>query len=263
MATKAATPTPKAATKPATTATTGAKSTPVPESILKGRRSGQQIVQHKKNAAAALSKKRITVRKLQFKRAEQYAREYVSKERELLRFKRAAKAAGNFYVEPEAKFAFVIRIRGINQVHPKPRKILQLLRLRQLNNGVFLRLNAATLKMLKLCEPYDAWGYPNLKTVKELIYKRGYVNVNKQRIAITDNKIIEDALGRFGIICVEDLIHEIFTVGPHFKEVNKFLQPFHLRPPKKGFRSITTHYNEGGDAGNREDKINSLVRRMN
>ena len=26
------------------------------------------------------------------------------------------------------------------------------------------------------------WGYPNLKTVKELIYKRGHGKVNKQRI---------------------------------------------------------------------------------
>jgi ribosomal protein L30/L7E len=52
-----------------------------------------------------------------------------------------AKATGNFYVPAEAKVAFVIRIRGINGVDPKTRKILQLLRLRQINNGVFVRLN--------------------------------------------------------------------------------------------------------------------------
>lgn len=33
--------------------------------------------------------------------------------------------------------------------------------------------------------------YPNLKSVRELIYKRGYGKVNKQRIALTDNSIIE------------------------------------------------------------------------
>ena len=32
--------------------------------------------------------------------------------------------------------------------------------------------------MLKRVEPYVAWGYPNLKTVKELIYKRGYGKVS-------------------------------------------------------------------------------------
>lgn len=30
-------------------------------------------------------------------------------------------------------------------------------------------------------------------------------------------QIIEESLGKFGIICVEDLIHEIFTAGPNFK----------------------------------------------
>jgi len=33
--------------------------------------------------------------------------------------------------------------------------------------------------------------YPNLKSVRELIYKRGYGKVDRQRIALTDNSIIE------------------------------------------------------------------------
>ena len=28
--------------------------------------------------------------------------------------------------------------------------------------------------MLRIADPYIAWGYPNLKSVRELIYKRGY-----------------------------------------------------------------------------------------
>jgi hypothetical protein len=39
---------------------------------------------------------------------------------------------------------------------------------------------------------------------------------------------VQDALGKFGIICIEDLIHEIVTVGPAFKEANNFLHPFQL-----------------------------------
>ena len=71
----------------------------------------------------------------------------------------------------------VVRIRGIIGVSPKVRKILQLLRLRQINNSVFVKLNAATVKMLRLVEPYVAYGYPNLKTVRELVYKRGFGKV--------------------------------------------------------------------------------------
>ena len=32
--------------------------------------------------------------------------------------------------------------------------------------------------------------------------------------------------GRSGIICIEDLIHEIFTVGSKFKFASNFLWPF-------------------------------------
>lgn len=33
--------------------------------------------------------------------------------------------------------------------------------------------------MLRRVEPYIAWGYPSQKTVRELIYKRGYGKVSK------------------------------------------------------------------------------------
>jgi len=246
-------------TEKATTGTT----TPVPETILKKRQTSEQRRAHELKRRVALRKKRETNRRTIFKRAEQYIKEYRQQEQSLIRFKRQAKKAGNFYVEPEQKLAFVIRIRGINGLHPKPRKILQLLRLRQINNGVFVKLNKATITMLRLVEPYITWGYPNLKTVKELIYKRGYAKVNKQRVAITDNRVIEEKLSKHGIICIEDLIHEIYTVGPHFKNANKFLWPFKLTTPKGGWTYVKTGFNEGGDAGLREDKINALVHRMN
>jgi large subunit ribosomal protein L7e len=116
--------------------------------------------------------------------------------------------------------------------------------------------------MLNLVTPYIAFGQPNLKTVRELIYKRGFGKVNKQRIPLTDNSIIEKSLSRHGIICIEDLIHEIFTVGPAFKEANNFLWPFHLSSALGGFINKKLHYNEKGEAGDRKDKINKLAQRM-
>lgn len=49
--------------------------------------------------------------------------------------------------------------------------------------------------MLRIVEPYITWGYPNLKSVRELIYKRGFAKINRQRIPITNNSIIEKKLG--------------------------------------------------------------------
>ncbi len=161
---------------------------------------------------------------------------------------------------------FVVRIRGVCDMHPKTRKILQLLRLRQINNGIFLKVNKATLNMLKKVEPYVTFGYPNQKTVRDLIYKRGFGKMgngrNKDRIPLSNNDVIEEALAKHDVICMEDLVHEIFTVGPAFKEANNFLWPFKLSNPNGGWTRKRNHYVEGGDAGNREEKLNELIQKM-
>jgi large subunit ribosomal protein L7e len=86
--------------------------------------------------------------------------------------KREAKKQNELYVPEENKLAFVVRIKGINKIDPKKRKTLQLLRLLQINNGVFIKLTKATLEMLKIIEPFVAYGYPNQKSVRELIYSK-------------------------------------------------------------------------------------------
>ncbi|KAM0933754.1 putative ribosomal protein L7/L30 [Dioscorea sansibarensis] len=240
-----------------------AKEALVPESVLKKRKREEEWAVTKKQELDARKKKDKENRRLIFSRARQYAKNYETQEKELIKLKREARLKGGFYVSPEPKLLFIIRIRGINAMHPKTRKILQLLRLRQIFNGVFLKVNKATMNMLHRVEPYVTYGYPNLKSVRELIYKRGYGKLNKQRTPLTENSIIEQALGKYGIICIEDLIHEIMTVGPHFKEANNFLWPFKLKAPLGGLKKKRNHYVEGGDAGNRESYINELIRRMN
>ncbi|RWR84272.1 ribosomal protein L7e large subunit [Cinnamomum micranthum f. kanehirae] len=236
--------------------------TMIPESVLKKRKRSEEWALAKKQELEAKKKKNKENRKLIFNRAEQYAKKYEEQERELIRLKREAKLKGDFmltlkqnwflssvsvgmqiflflsflwslnYHLPFSPYHFSpYLLSSINAMHPKTRKILQLLRLRQ--------------------------------SVRELIYKRGYGKLNKQRIALTDNSVIEQGLGKYGMICIEDLIHEIMTVGPHFKEANNFLWPFKLKAPLGGMKKKRNHYVEGGDAGNREDYINELIRRMN
>jgi 60S ribosomal protein uL30 len=236
---------------------------PVPESVLKKTETSKKTAS---KAALAIKTKRNKHRKLRVEainRAQKYAAQYARKEKGDVAQRRIAKSHGNIFVEAEPKLAFVTRIRGINGVSPRTKKILQLLRLRQIHNGVFVKLNSATIQMLRLVEPYIAYGYPNLKSVRDLVYKRGFGKVNGQRIPLFDNSVIQGQLGKFNIVCVEDVIHEIFTVGSHFKEVNNFLWPFQLSSPKGGFRTITKHFIQGGDAGNREKYIDGLIRQMN
>lgn len=234
----------------------------VPESLLKKRKRTEQVKADREARAVARKAHREEMKAVVMKKAEQYVKEYREMELSEIKLRREAKKSGNFYVAPEAKVALVIRIRGINRLSPKVRKITHLLRLRQIFNGTFVKVNKATMNMLRLVEPYVTYGYPNLKTIRDLVYKRGYGKVNGERIALTDNEIIEQNLGKYGIICIEDIVHELYTCGPHFKQVSNFLWPFKLSAPRGGMKAKALHYNEGGDAGLREEMINEFVRRM-
>jgi len=234
----------------------------VPENIQKKTARDAKLLAARKAEREKAKKDRAAKRAVALKNAEKYAGEYAAADKALIEAKRSAKKAGNFFVEPEAKIAFVIRIRGINKLSPKQKKILQLLRLRQLHNGVFVRLNRATWNMVRYVEPFITYGYPTRSTVSKLIYGRGYGKVNRSRIPLNDNSVIDQALGAHGISCVEDLIHEIWTVGPHFKQANNFLWPFKLSSPLKGFEKKRHPYHKGGAWGNREEQVNELIARM-
>ena len=137
------------------------------------------------------------------------------------------------------------------------------MRLRQLHNGVFVKLNKATWNMIRIIEPHITFGYPSRETISKLIYKRGYGKVNRCRIPLTDNSIIANELGSHGINCMEDLIHEIVTCGPKFKEANNFLWPFKLSSPLGGFEIKRHSFGQGfGAYGNREELVNPLIGKM-
>jgi len=237
----------------------------VPELVKLRLERDAKLAEEKKAAVAAAEKEEIEKREALRVRTEGYYKEYEAADQQLIDLRREAKMGGNFFLEPEPKVVFITRISGILKKAPKPRKVMQLLRLRQLHNGVFAKVNKPILNMLKLIQPFVAYGYPNLKTIRMLVYKRGFAKVNKSRVPLSDNKIISDNLGKYGIHGMEDLIHEIYTVGPHFKQANNFVWPFKLHAPRGGFNCRRHGYCEqkGGDWGNREEEINKLIRLMN
>lgn len=235
---------------------------PVPDSILKKKEAQEKRKAVLAEKAVKLQEKRAKNQELIAKRAADYAQEYKKATEEIINQKREARKEGNIFVEPEAKVAVVTRLRGVNGVPPKVKKILRLFRLLQIGNTVFVRINKATINMLRWIEPFIAYGYPTLKTVKMLVYKRGYGKINEQRKRLVDNSLIATVLEKHGIISTEDLVHEIFTCGPKFKEATNFLWPFKLPPPRGGFTNKLIHFNEGGDAGNRGLEINELIQRM-
>ncbi|KAE8022342.1 hypothetical protein FH972_008147 [Carpinus fangiana] len=236
----------------------------IPEIILKKRKSNEEWALKRK---AQYEERNALIRKRAkhdfIRMPEDFIKEFRTRELDLVKMKHRTKRKRPALEMTESKLLFVIRINGKREMHPKTRKVLYNLRLRKIFSGVFVKANEGIIEKLQKVEPYVTYGYPNLKNVKEMIYKKGYAKIDNQRVPLTDNNIIEQALGKYGVICIEDIVHEIASVGPHFKEVTNFLYPFNLNKAEGGLQGTKTLYKQGGDTGNREDQINELISKMN
>eukprot|EP00420_Gonyaulax_spinifera_P034369 CAMPEP_0197886202 /NCGR_PEP_ID=MMETSP1439-20131203/15902_1 /TAXON_ID=66791 /ORGANISM="Gonyaulax spinifera, Strain CCMP409" /LENGTH=117 /DNA_ID=CAMNT_0043505969 /DNA_START=72 /DNA_END=422 /DNA_ORIENTATION=+ len=100
----------------------------VPEHVKVKLERNAALAEEKQKAAAEKEKDRKQTRHGLRMRTLKYEKEYASHQRKLIELRRKAKVEGNFFVEPEAKLLFVIRIVGIIKISPKPRKVMQLLR---------------------------------------------------------------------------------------------------------------------------------------
>lgn len=65
-------------------------------------------------------------------------------EKEEIQRKRAAHNDKIYLAEQEERLVFVIRVRGVNGVPPKPKKIMELLRLLQVRSVSFLDCRSTT-----------------------------------------------------------------------------------------------------------------------
>ncbi|KAL5075884.1 hypothetical protein RYX36_014868 [Vicia faba] len=84
----------------------------VPESVLKKQKRNEEWALVKKQEQDSAKKKRSETRKLIWSRAKQYTKEYDDQQKQMISSKREAKLKGGFYVDPEAKLLFIVRIRG-------------------------------------------------------------------------------------------------------------------------------------------------------
>ncbi|AOA64274.1 uncharacterized protein PAS_chr3_0038 [Komagataella phaffii GS115] len=143
--------------------------------------------------------------------------------------------------QDQGKLVFVVRVQGPKRAHLPQQVdlILKLLRLTEMNTGVFVRETSSVIPLLKVIRAHVVIGEPSLYTVRSLVQKRAKITIEGENgprsVELNDNNVIEDKLGDYGIVCMEDIIHEIFSLEENFKVVNKFLNPFQLSPPESGW----------------------------
>ena len=161
-------------------------------------------------------------------------------------------------------YVFVIRIRE-DAGHP-PRcvlNILQQMRLKEANTGVFVRYTESTKRHLHLVEPWVVYGKPSDGLVGDLMERKSFGTVNGEKVPLSDNTIIENALGNeHGMICMEDLVHELTTVGKSFDAVAMFLRPFPLSATRSRFEKKLLSLKQGKDYGDRGEEIDEFIKQM-
>ncbi|KAF7699490.1 60S ribosomal protein L7 [Cucumispora dikerogammari] len=182
----------------------------------------------------------------------------------------------SLFIEGEANFIIVILIRSINRMPRRLKKILQLFRLKKINNAVIIKNNKSNKSMIQLIHSYIAFGTLNIKNLRELFYKRGYgrkpsLTPSKGFRDLKTENIInltnENIINHFNnkLKCLEELIDVIYFGREEMKEVINFLSPFQLTPPRGGFKGNKkkiVDVCQGGYTGNHGEYLERLIMRM-
>ncbi len=154
---------------------------------------------------------------------------------------KAAKAQAKVPAKNSGKIVVVL-VRGLVEVRQTVRDTLALMKLSRVNQAVVVSDSAITRGMLQKAKDYITWGTIDDATFKAMVESKGEEFQGRT----------QDSKGKY--------------TYNKFLEVNgkKYKKTFRLNPPKKGFgrKGIKMPFKNGGALGNRQEKINDLVKRM-
>jgi len=87
-------------------------------------------------------------------------------------------------------------------------KILEALQLKRNFSCIIARNTPELRHRLRKILPFITFGIPTQELIRDLVMKRGtiYNKQKKQRIVIKSNGVIEECLGKYNIVCIEDII---------------------------------------------------------
>jgi len=123
---------------------------------------------------------------------------------------------------------------------------------------VLLPNTAETLRRLQYVQYYLFWGLPSKDVIRTLVEKKAAICVDNEIVPLSSNTLVEDNLGDLGMVCLDDLVHELWSVGSSFTRITQLLRPFQLGNPKVVERLDA----EPLLKGHLEDKINAKVQNM-
>lgn len=226
----------------------------IEETLLKKRRSLDELALRRATTLSVQNKKRKNVRGevIKLKRPEQFVTQSRIKEgseRKMKRRKSQVEAKTKASLIPKDQkmkdsVGFAVRIHAGKHSSPLIKEQLNKLGLNKKYDAVFCELDREGIAKLKPLDAYVAYGYISKKSVVELVHRRAYIKMEGTRKPLSDNITVENILGDKNIICLSDMSHEIYTVGPNFKSAINTLETFKLSAPVGSYEKKILHVND-------------------
>jgi large subunit ribosomal protein L7e len=241
----------------------------IEEVIIKKKKQGidkQRTSERIKNELLSKKKRRENTHK--YISAQSLVKNYRERQKSFSNYKRKQRSLSkitemNYDSSKEHLPIIIIRICGQWSRIPKEiQSLLTKLNLMKLFTAVIVFYNKETLKLLQLIENYVTWGYISKTRIEEMIRKRGSVSFGTNEPNEYENDQIESSLGKYGIVCIEDIIHELSYETENAKAVLEFVGYFTLSVSEDGFPKANIPFMKGGNQGFRGDKINALLKKM-
>lgn len=130
----------------------------------------------------------------------------------------------------------VVRAKG-NLIPKEVADAFRALGLEKLYSARLLLPSLKTHKLIKQLSPFSIVGHPSREQIEELIRTRGgLINPEtKAKRFISGNLMLEQSLGQYNILCIEDLVDAIVERRENAEEVLARLAPFDFHPPRQLF----------------------------
>ena len=143
--------------------------------------------------------------------------------------------------------------------------------------------------MLIEIEPFISFGIPSRSLLNEVVVKKGMIGVSERGRPrrLTSNDLVERALGKYGVICLNDMVEVLasslraneewkeaedqYVVMPNgerldrwdqFEAVVDALNPIQLNWSKMAMKGMTTPFGKCGYWGHRGSFISNLVEKL-
>ncbi|KAG5503599.1 hypothetical protein JIQ42_05821 [Leishmania sp. Namibia] len=136
----------------------------------------------------------------------------------------------------ESPVRLVVRAKG-SQIPPEVASAFKKLGLLKIYSARLISLTPRTEKLIEQLTPFSIVGEPDRAQLESLLRTRAslYNEETQTKRLISGNLLLEQALGQYNVLCIEDLVETIATNGEHVEEVLRHIAPFDFHPPRQLF----------------------------